>query len=302
VSSPQSKASPSIASLMVWNYKTAPIDDPTHADPNFLDRRSLCHSPWHSCLHAWKSLHGFRSSEACPRLFHVDIHGKNDRKADMDIDVGLQALQEAGCLTEEAVQTLRTKLVAELRIAFKGRIAVSSKVKKPFPITIEADPILDGYWGRDTVMTISHQAALLGITAVQLEIPLAIRRLLMKDEALMDAFASAISACSLLSASLHSPSNFAADLFASSPSASSNAMYALSFSSIVAWRTRSPQASRLFDAASYSAPMASAQPSALRTAVFVSATSPISARVHDPLATPAPTDCTADPTPATLRS
>ena len=110
----------------------------------------------------------------------------------MDIDIGLQALQEAGCLTEEAVQTLRTKLVAELRIAFKGRIAVSSKVKKPFPITIEADPILDGYWGRDTVMTISHQAALLGITAVQLEIPLAIRRLLMKDEALMDAFASAI--------------------------------------------------------------------------------------------------------------
>lgn len=192
VSSPQSNASPSVASLMVWNYKTAPIDDPTHADPNFLDRRSLCHSPWHSCLHAWKSLHGFGSSEACPRLFHVDIHGKNDRKADMDIDVGLQALEEEGCLTEEAVQTLRTVLVTELRRAFKGRIAVSSKVKKPFPITIEADPILNGYWGRGTVMTISHQAALLGITAVQLEIPLAIRRLLMKDEALFDAFASAI--------------------------------------------------------------------------------------------------------------
>ena len=192
VSSPPSNASPSIASLMVWNYKTAPIDDPKHADPNFLDRRSLCHSPWHACLHAWKSLHGFGSSEACPRLFHVDIHGKNDRKADMDIDVGLQALEEEGCLTKEAVRTLRTNLVTELRIAFKGRIAVSSKVKKPFPITIEADPILNGYWGRGTVMTISHQAALLGITAVQLEIPLAIRRLLMKDDALFEAFASAI--------------------------------------------------------------------------------------------------------------
>jgi len=41
-------------------------------------------------------------------------------------------------------------------------------------------------------MTMSHQAAMLGATAVQLELPNAVRKLLMADGALFDAFAAAI--------------------------------------------------------------------------------------------------------------
>ena len=41
-------------------------------------------------------------------------------------------------------------------------------------------------------MTMSHQGALLGATAVQFELPNAVRKLLMADGALFDAFATAV--------------------------------------------------------------------------------------------------------------
>merc|ERR1712146_116648 len=70
--------------------------------------------------------------------------------------------------------------------------AVSSKSKQSFPITVEEHPQLHGWWGSDTAMTMSHQAAMLGATAVQFELPTAVRQLLMVDGALFDAFATAI--------------------------------------------------------------------------------------------------------------
>ena len=182
----------SFASFMVWNYKTAAVDDPRHADPNYLDRRSCLHSSWHAMLHAWKGQHGYLMGEACPRLLHVDVHGKNDREGNMAIDVGLLPMEEEGCLSEAAVDAIREHLCTQLRHVFKGRTAVSSKSKKTFPITIEADPVLHGYWGEDTVMTMSHQSALLGATALQLEIPKAVRTMLAADDRLLSAFARAI--------------------------------------------------------------------------------------------------------------
>ena len=77
-------------------------------------------------------------------------------QTNMDIDVGLLPMLEEGCLPEADVEALRATLVTELRAAFAGRTARSSKAAadhRPFPITINADPLLHGYWGEDTVMT-----------------------------------------------------------------------------------------------------------------------------------------------------
>ena len=181
-----------LASFMVWNYKTAAVDDPRNMDPNFLTRRTAVHSPWHSCLHAWKAANGFGSTERCPQLMHVDVHGKMDRAESMAIDVGMLPMEEEGCLEPRAVELIRSRLAKELRAAFKGRSAVSSKSGRNIAITVEEDPVLHGYWGEDTMMTMSHQGALLGATAVQFELPNAVRKLLMADGALFDAFATAI--------------------------------------------------------------------------------------------------------------
>jgi hypothetical protein len=167
-------------------------DDPNHADPNYLDRESCLHSAWHTMLHQWKAQHGHAPGEACPQLLHVDLHGKNDREGNMAIDLGMLPMEEEGCLSAEAVDAMREHLCAELREVFMGRTAVSSKSKKSFPITIEPDPALHGYWGQNTVMTMSHQSALLGATALQLEIPMAVRTMLSNDDVLLGRFARAI--------------------------------------------------------------------------------------------------------------
>jgi len=182
----------SAASFMVWNYKMAPIDDPRHMDPNYLSRATAVHSPWHSCLHAWKAKHGYSHGEACPTLLHIDIHGKNDRENNMDIDVGMVPMEEEGCLSVDAVRAFKAIVASELRKAFAGHSAISSKSKRLLPVTVEAEPCLHGYWGEETWMTMSHQSVLLGATSLQLELPNAVRKLLMADAKLMDGFANAL--------------------------------------------------------------------------------------------------------------
>ena len=189
---------PAMASFMVWNYKTAAVGDPRNMDPNYLDRRTAANSPWHSCLHAWRA--GFATAGAsaadgarpCPELMHFDVHGKNDREDTMAVDIGIEAMYADGCLEPAAVNRLRAFLGAELRTAFAGRTARSGKSGRLLPITVDERPQLHGWWGRGTVMTLSHQAALLGATAVQLELPCAVRSLLNEDAALFDSFAAAI--------------------------------------------------------------------------------------------------------------
>ena len=185
-------ATAQLASFMVWNYKTAAVDDPQNMDPNYLTKRTAVYSPWHSCLHAWKAAHGYAPTAPCPQLMHVDLHGKNDRADNMRIDVGMLPMEEEGCLHPRAVERIRAHLTAELRAAFDGYSAVSSKSGRRLAITVDEDPDLHGYWGEDTMMTMSHQSALLGALAIQLELPSAVRKLLMADGALFDAFATAI--------------------------------------------------------------------------------------------------------------
>jgi len=125
-------------------------------------------------------------------MLHVDVHGKMDREGSMAIDIGMMPMEEEGCLQRCAVDQIRSRLAHDLRAAFRGRSALSSKSKRVLPITVEEQPQLHGWWGSDTAMTMSHQAAMLGATAVQLELPNAVRKLLMADGALLDALATTI--------------------------------------------------------------------------------------------------------------
>merc|ERR1719421_1946704 len=101
-------------------------------------------------------------------------------------------MEEEGCLGADAVAAFKNVVASELRRAFAGRSAVSSKSKRSMPVTVDAEPCLHGYWGEETWMTMSHQSALLGATSLQLELPNAVRKLLMSDTKLMDALATAI--------------------------------------------------------------------------------------------------------------
>ena len=57
---------------------------------------------------------------------------------------------------------------------------------------VEVDPALSGYWGDETVSTISHQSVLMGIPAVQLEMPLRLREKLCFDDELVAMFAGTV--------------------------------------------------------------------------------------------------------------
>eukprot|EP00961_Rhodomonas_salina_P048724 653927-Rhodomonas_salina.4 len=51
-------------------------------------------------------------------------------------------------------------------------------------MTVEDDPYLNAYWGGGTFETISHQSVNLRIPAIQLEVPLTMRRELMRNDQL----------------------------------------------------------------------------------------------------------------------
>jgi len=47
-----------------------------------------------------KLIQTFNSQQAPTPLFHLDIHGKKDRKHNMDIDIGTRALREDICVED----------------------------------------------------------------------------------------------------------------------------------------------------------------------------------------------------------
>jgi len=109
----------------------------------------------------------------------------------MAIDVGMVPMEEEGW-GAVAIDSIRHRLTLELRRAFDGQTAVSRRSGRRLAVTVDPNPILHGYWGEDTVATMSHQTVCLGTPALQLELPYSVRELLMRDGALFDRFATAI--------------------------------------------------------------------------------------------------------------
>jgi hypothetical protein len=77
-------------SCLVWNVKTAKRNDPKNLDPNYITKKQWEKSPWHNILKE------FRSKYNQLPLFHVDIHGKLNRKKDRLLDVGTMRCKNYG--------------------------------------------------------------------------------------------------------------------------------------------------------------------------------------------------------------
>eukprot|EP01043_Picozoa_sp_COSAG02_P009798 COSAG02_NODE_336_length_24344_cov_63.239101_17_plen_669_part_00 len=176
------------ASFIVWNHKTAKKKDNNNLDPNYLTAEQQAESPFHRGLIRFKQ----RDYGAMPR-FHIDVHGKIDRKTNLDLDVGLGPMEQHW--DEDGMDLLKEQLEQGFHAVFADCQQFRSRKKGSvgqLSFGVEVDPRLHGYWGTDTVMTMSHQAIAEGIAAIQLEIPYTMREQLMRDEGLFDRFATAI--------------------------------------------------------------------------------------------------------------
>eukprot|EP01043_Picozoa_sp_COSAG02_P011196 COSAG02_NODE_408_length_22892_cov_35.212785_22_plen_703_part_00 len=176
------------ASFIVWNHKTAKKKDNFNLDPNYLTAEQQPDSPFHRGLLRFKQ----RDYSGLP-CFHIDVHGKMDRKKNLDLDVGMGPMEEHW--QEEGFEMLKEHMEEAFHEAFAGTAQFRSKKKGSvgrFSFGVEVDPRLHGYWGSDTVMTMSHQAVAEGIAAIQLEIPYTMREQLMRDDMLFQRFAAAI--------------------------------------------------------------------------------------------------------------
>ena len=187
------------ASFMVWDAMGANTFDVRNLDPNYVDRETARHSPWHSALHAFRAVGRSRPAAARSvvggsgaRLVHIDVHGKMDRADNLDVDVGLRPMEEEW--SEAAAELLKSFVGPPMEAAVAGHYLVSRKSKRRLPLTIELDPVLSGYWGSpsDSPITLSHQSVLMGIAAFQLEIPFSIRELLASDAHAFGAFSCAL--------------------------------------------------------------------------------------------------------------
>ena len=180
---------PDTASFVIWNHKTGKKKDPNNLDPNYLEAEEQPDSPWHRALMRFKQ----RGGAAKRPMFHIDVHGKKDRKKNLDLDIGMGPMEEHW--DEDGMEQLKEHLEEAFTKVFAGTPELRSRAKGSvgrMNFGVEVDPRLSGYWGCDTLMTMSHQAVAEGIPAIQLEVPYSMRERLMSDDALFARFAAAI--------------------------------------------------------------------------------------------------------------
>eukprot|EP00811_Abedinium_folium_P012054 NODE_2116_length_2289_cov_9.520814.p1 GENE.NODE_2116_length_2289_cov_9.520814~~NODE_2116_length_2289_cov_9.520814.p1 ORF type:complete len:554 (+),score=176.92 NODE_2116_length_2289_cov_9.520814:44-1663(+) len=172
------------ASLMIWNRAAVPARG--RLDPNYLEAHEFPASPWHRGLHRWMLTAG--GNDGAVPLLHVDLHGKVSEK--LHLDLGIAPLEEVWTPQEQpVVAALKAHLALSLDEALRRRDVRSEKGRL---IQVDGDPRLNGYWGSDTVTTISHQSVLLGVPAVQFEMPLRLRERLVHDGELCSLFAAGL--------------------------------------------------------------------------------------------------------------
>ncbi len=116
-------------------------------DPHYLLSNNLSHSPFHRMLHAWALANHEKP------LVHIDIHGKMDRKDTYELDLGVKSLEihfgglgEAGFVKE---------FVRALTEGFNRVLKPLTKYKE-YQASCQPDPILNGYWGRGDLRTMTE--------------------------------------------------------------------------------------------------------------------------------------------------
>ena len=63
------------------------VIDEKDLDPNYLLAKHFEFSPFHQGLHHW----ALKNIDL--PLFHIDVHGKMDRKSNCEIDVGIECIR-----------------------------------------------------------------------------------------------------------------------------------------------------------------------------------------------------------------
>mmetsp|Transcript_8008 Transcript_8008/g.11907 ORF Transcript_8008/g.11907 Transcript_8008/m.11907 type:complete len:217 (+) Transcript_8008:267-917(+) len=153
-------------------------------DPNYMMPHEFKDSAWHQSLKKFKK-HFERTNTP---IMHIDIHGKKNRKNNMDIDLGVRAME---VLFEDDKQAFVDYFHNILAVNLSEALEDCPLYKlMPFRIAPEAE--LNGYWGPNGIHTFTHQSVINGIPACQFEIPMAIRHQLMVDDSFLDRFAKAI--------------------------------------------------------------------------------------------------------------
>jgi len=99
-------------------------------------------SKFHCALHKWALVNKNKP------LFHIDIHGKKNRKNNADLDLGTMPMEE-NFWDKELWFNLTEELKKGFDKAFKG-----IKIRK-FKPKCECNPSLHGLWGGD-LHTISN--------------------------------------------------------------------------------------------------------------------------------------------------
>ena len=92
-------------------------------------------SPFHRFLHKLK-----KQYDGFPTL-HVDIHGKINRKADRNIDIGIAPMM-ALWKDQKLAENVKKYFCDRMQKA----VATCKKKYSGFKLTIDRDPYLSGYW------------------------------------------------------------------------------------------------------------------------------------------------------------
>ena len=170
------------SSFVVWDRRVAMPADFRNLDPNYLTEKQFPHSPFHEALVQ------FKKYGACNKfpIMHVDVHGKKNRKSNMDLDIGFKAM-ENNWPEASFVKWLKSEAETKFQNAFNSPRCEKNDMR----FTVNVDPSLCGDWGGD-LYTMARQSVTSGIPAFQLEIPRAMRGQLIEDSELMTDFAQSI--------------------------------------------------------------------------------------------------------------
>lgn len=186
-------------SFIIWDRRVAMPADFKNLDPNYLTEKQFPQSPFHEALEYFKQ---FGRDNKIP-ILHIDMHGKKNRKTNMDIDVGFKAME-----THWKDQSFVRWLKSETECAFTNMVSDPKYTyeKNNMRFTVNVNPSLCGDWGGD-LYTMTCQSVVMGTPAFQLEIPRAIRNRLVVDDELVTKLAQSIvdiySTCLNNNSSLH---------------------------------------------------------------------------------------------------
>lgn len=170
------------ASFIIWDRKVAMPADFRNLDPNYLTEKQFPQSPWHEALEQFKA---YGNDNKMP-ILHIDVHGKKDRKNNMDIDAGFRAME-----TRWPDKKFVEEFKEETHQAFTQVFNDPSYEKRGMQYAINVDPLLCGDWGGD-LYTMTCQSVCLGVPSFQLEIPRTVRTRLVEDDDFATKFARAI--------------------------------------------------------------------------------------------------------------